>query len=295
MAILSFEEVDTFVSLKVLTSQSMTFSSQSSPPSLVFPEVDFTSKTPSPISSTDTSNVPPPSRRPAPCGPCPPCRAVGERRRSGLVDDAQHLEAGDLTGFLGGGALGVVEVRRHGDDRLAHRVTEVGLRVALELAQDAGRDLLGVYALPSMSMLQLVPMWRLTERTVRSGLVIAWRFATSPTRTSPFLEKPTTDGVVRPPSGVRDDDRLAGFGGHSRPSWSFRGRYLLLWPCCCLSSCCRLSRRASCVLLVLLRTDGCAHADAPRLVYHDPDLDLYPYYNKVESPCNKFLLRLHAV
>src|SRR5580698_9030705 len=35
---------------------------------------------------------------------------------------------------------------------------------------------------------------------VRSGLVMAWRLATSPTSTSPVLEKPTTDGVVRPPS-----------------------------------------------------------------------------------------------
>src|SRR5271165_6693652 len=47
-----------------------------------------------------------------------------------------------------------------------------------------------------------VPMWRFTERMVRSGLVMAWRLATSPTRTSPDLEKPTTDGVVRPPSAL---------------------------------------------------------------------------------------------
>ena len=59
-----------------------------------------------------------------------------------------------------------------------------------------------VYALPSMSMVQSVPMWRLTERMVRSGLVMAWRLATSPTSTSPVLEKPTTDGVVRPPSAL---------------------------------------------------------------------------------------------
>src|SRR6478672_5359190 len=51
-----------------------------------------------------------------------------------------------------------------------------------------------------MSMDQLVPIWRFTERIVRSGLVIAWRLATSPTRTSPVLEKATTDGVVREPS-----------------------------------------------------------------------------------------------
>src|SRR3712207_3288731 len=59
-----------------------------------------------------------------------------------------------------------------------------------------------VYLLPSMSMVQLVPICRLTERTVRSGLVMAWRLATSPTRTSPLLEKATTDGVVRPPSAL---------------------------------------------------------------------------------------------
>src|SRR4051812_15680365 len=53
-----------------------------------------------------------------------------------------------------------------------------------------------------MSIVQPVPMWRLTERIVRSGLVIAWRLATSPTRTSPVLENATTEGVVRPPSAL---------------------------------------------------------------------------------------------
>ena len=43
---------------------------------------------------------------------------VGERRRGRLVDDAQHFEAGDLAGILGGLALGVVEIGRNGDDRL---------------------------------------------------------------------------------------------------------------------------------------------------------------------------------
>ena len=47
---------------------------------------------------------------------------------------------------------------------------------------------------------QSVPTWRLTDRIVRSGLVMAWRLATSPTSTSPFLEKATTEGVVRDPS-----------------------------------------------------------------------------------------------
>src|SRR3954469_2626441 len=59
----------------------------------------------------------------------------------------------------------------------------------------------GVYFLPSISgVFQSVPMCRLTLRMVRSTLVTAWFFADCPTRTSPFLAKATTDGVVREPS-----------------------------------------------------------------------------------------------
>ncbi|CPU65266.1 Uncharacterised protein [Mycobacteroides abscessus] len=57
-----------------------------------------------------------------------------------------------------------------------------------------------VYFLSSISTDQSVPMWRFTELMVRSTFVTAWRLATSPTRTSPVLEKATTDGVVRDPS-----------------------------------------------------------------------------------------------
>src|ERR1019366_6803936 len=43
-------------------------------------------------------------------------------------------------------------------------------------------------------------MNRLIEKTVFSGLVMAWRLATWPTSRAPLLVKPTTDGVVRVPS-----------------------------------------------------------------------------------------------
>src|SRR5207253_3831362 len=59
-----------------------------------------------------------------------------------------------------------------------------------------------VYFLPSISMFQLVPISRFTDRIVRSALVTAWRLATSPTSTSPAFEKPTTEGVVRAPSAL---------------------------------------------------------------------------------------------
>src|SRR6201997_607024 len=57
-----------------------------------------------------------------------------------------------------------------------------------------------VYFLPSTSIDQSVPIWRLTDRTVRSTLVTAWFLAGWPTSTSPLRANATTDGVVREPS-----------------------------------------------------------------------------------------------
>lgn len=49
-------------------------------------------------------------------------QAVRERGGGGLVDDAQDVQARDLTGLLRGLTLGVVEVRGNGDDGIRHRV-----------------------------------------------------------------------------------------------------------------------------------------------------------------------------
>ena len=68
---------------------------------------------------------------------------VGERGRGRLVDDAQHFEAGDLAGVLGGLALRVVEIGRNGDDRLLDLLPEIGFRRLLHLLQDEGGDLRG--------------------------------------------------------------------------------------------------------------------------------------------------------
>ncbi len=69
-------------------------------------------------------------------------QAVGKCGARGLVDDAQHVEARDLSGVLRGLALRVVEVRGHRDDGLGDVLPEERLGVAAQLAQDHGRNLL---------------------------------------------------------------------------------------------------------------------------------------------------------
>ena len=69
-------------------------------------------------------------------------QAVSQSSRGRLVDNAQHIEARDLAGFLGGLTLSVLEVRRDGNNSLGDFLTEVRLSVALQLLQGTGGDLL---------------------------------------------------------------------------------------------------------------------------------------------------------
>ena len=52
------------------------------------------------------------------------------------------MRPGDLAGLLGGLALGVLEVGRHGDDRVGDGLAEVGLSVPLQFLEYARGDLL---------------------------------------------------------------------------------------------------------------------------------------------------------
>ena len=138
--------------------------------------------------------------------------AVGQRRRGGLVDDAQHLETGDRAGFLGGGALGVVEVGGHGDDGLGDGVAEVALGVALELHQRAGADLLGGVALAvdvvGLPALAHVALDR-AERAVGVGDRLALGHLADE-HLAGLGERDDRRGRARA-LGVGDDDGVAGF------------------------------------------------------------------------------------
>src|SRR5262249_47471330 len=67
--------------------------------------------------------------------------AIGQRGGGRLVDDPQHLEAGDLSGILRRLALTVVEVRGDGDDGLNDLLAQIGFGRLLQLAQNHGGDL----------------------------------------------------------------------------------------------------------------------------------------------------------
>ena len=73
--------------------------------------------------------------------------AVGEAGRRRLVDDAEHVEARDGSRVLRRLALGVGEVGRAGDDRVADRGAEVFLRVLFQLLEYHRRNLLRRVAL----------------------------------------------------------------------------------------------------------------------------------------------------
>ena len=66
--------------------------------------------------------------------------AIGQRGGGRLVDDPGDFQAGDLAGVLGGLALGVVEIGRHGNHGLVDFVAQVGLGRLLQLPQGEGRD-----------------------------------------------------------------------------------------------------------------------------------------------------------
>mmetsp|Transcript_25172 Transcript_25172/g.38994 ORF Transcript_25172/g.38994 Transcript_25172/m.38994 type:complete len:456 (-) Transcript_25172:222-1589(-) len=70
--------------------------------------------------------------------------AVGNSGGGGLVDNSEHVDAGDGTSVLGGLSLGVVEIGGDGDDSGLHGLAEVGLSDFLHLLEDHGGDLLSL-------------------------------------------------------------------------------------------------------------------------------------------------------
>ncbi len=86
-------------------------------------------------------------------------QSVRQGRRRRLVDDPQHVQAGDLPGLLGGLPLGVVEVGGDRDHGVGDVLAQVGLRVPLQLLQHPRGDLLrGVPLAVDVALLREPPV-----------------------------------------------------------------------------------------------------------------------------------------
>ena len=86
--------------------------------------------------------------------------AVGQRRGCGFVDDAPHLQSRDLACVLGRLALRIVEICRHGNDRLGYFLTQVILRRLPHFHEHArgdlrGRHLFAFYINPGIAVVRL--------------------------------------------------------------------------------------------------------------------------------------------
>ena len=161
--------------LNCCVNQSMMRWSQSSPPRCVSPCVLFTSKTPSPISRTETSNVPPPrsnTKMVSSCDdlsrPYASAAAVGSlimrRTLRPAIAPASFVAVRCASSKYAGTVItaSVTVSPRYAS---ASRFNFISVRALISC---------GVYFLPSMSSeVQVVPIWRLMLRNVRSGLVMA--------------------------------------------------------------------------------------------------------------------------
>src|SRR5438309_9387715 len=208
--------------LNSATSQSTIALSKLSPPRWLSPAVDLTSNTPSPISSTDTSNVPPPRSNTrivwsdSLSSPYASDAAVGSlmmRLTSSPAILPASLVAWRWSSLKYAGtvitALSTVSPRYASASAFSfYRIIalisggEYSLPPAFTRASPLGPRTTskGTIFSSSFTSASLRPMKRLIENTVFSGFVTAWRFATVPTSRSPPDVNATTDGVVRAPS-----------------------------------------------------------------------------------------------
>jgi len=72
-------------------------------------------------------------------------QSVSKRRGGRLIDNTHHLQPGDPARVLRGLALGIVEIRRNSDDRLADTLSKITLRIFFQFHQNkSGNFLRGI-------------------------------------------------------------------------------------------------------------------------------------------------------
>ena len=103
---------------------------------------------------------------------------VRQRRRRWLVNDAHHFQPGNFARLLGRLPLRVVEVRRHGDNRLGHLFAQKILRRGLQLSQDHRGNLWRAVYLPENLHARIVMV--AFHHFVRDALHLIGHFIVAP-------------------------------------------------------------------------------------------------------------------
>ena len=142
-------------------------------------------------------------------------QAVRQRRRGRFINNAHHVEPGNFTGLLGGLPLRVVEVRRHGDDRLGNFLAKKIFGCRLQFAENHRRDLRRAIQLSGNVHAGVVVL--AFDHFVRNALGLFVYFVEAPAHES--LDR--IHGVFwigdRLPLGYLSHQTLAGLGdGHNR-------------------------------------------------------------------------------
>ena len=202
--------------------QFIIFWSKSSPPKCVSPFVDLTSKTPSPNSKIEISKVPPPKSNTAIVSSFFLSRPYANDAAVGSLMILLTFSPAILPASF---VACLWESLKYAGTVITASVTVVprcSSAVCFNFCKTIAPISGGVYDLspaftsiePFLFLLTLygtsfisfstslniLPIKRLIEKTVFSGLVTACRFAAWPTNLSPSFAKPTIDGVVLPPS-----------------------------------------------------------------------------------------------
>ena len=101
---------------------------------------------------------------------CAVIQAVCQRSACGLIDNTQHIQAGNTTRIFGCLALRIVEISRYRDNGIGNIPTQILLGISVHFTQDHGRDFLGSERLPVHAGFPLTAHMSLNRRNCSIGI-----------------------------------------------------------------------------------------------------------------------------
>ena len=97
-------------------------------------------------------------------------QTICQRSACGLIDNTQHIQAGNTTCIFGCLALRIVEISRYRDNGIGNIPTQILLGISAHFTQDHGRDFLGSERLPVHAGFPLTAHMTLNRRNCSIGI-----------------------------------------------------------------------------------------------------------------------------